>query len=403
MKEKIADYFGAEIFLLVFAALLFTFHIKNFSNLYFDEFHYVPAAKDLISNMASTNLEHPPLGKIIIGLSIRVLRDGPIGWRTPSILFGIFSIFFFFKIARIIFNDYLTAFLIGLLALTNMWIFIQSRIAMLDIFLLFFLLLGIYFYLVSQLKKSILNEIICFGAFGLATAVKWNAIFVFLPTIIFYIYDTKKFIRAMFLILFSIFIYYLTFIPIYLSWKLNYSVHYIIFELPFEMLKLQKSVIADHPYKSKWYTWPFMIRPIWYEFIKNSTSNYFRGVILLGNPVQMLLGVFGVIYLTCKTFVNKIQKYELYFLILFLCSWLVWTLVPRGLQFFYYFFVPASLYVILIPLFMKNLISTKKLNLFLSFIVILSLGFFIYFYPVISGNLAPEEVRLKWAWFNSWI
>jgi dolichyl-phosphate-mannose--protein O-mannosyl transferase len=169
------------------------------------------------------------------------------------------------------------------------------------------------------------------------------------------------------------------------------------------MLKLQKSVIADHPYKSKWYTWPFMIRPIWYEFIKDSTSNYFRGVILLGNPVQMLLGIFGVIYLTCKTFVNRIQKYELYFLTLFLFSWLVWALVPRGLQFFYYFFVPASLYVILIPLFMKNLISTKKLNLFLSFTVILSLGVFIYFYPVISGNFAPEVVRLKWAWFNSWI
>jgi dolichyl-phosphate-mannose--protein O-mannosyl transferase len=69
-------------------------------------------------------------------------------------------------------------------------------------------------------------------------------------------------------------IYYLTFLPVYLSWKLNYSIQYIIFELPFEMLKLQRSVVADHPYKSKWFTWPFMLRPIWYEFIKDTSGNF---------------------------------------------------------------------------------------------------------------------------------
>lgn len=403
MKIKITDYFSAEILIIFLSFILFFYHYNNFSKLYFDEFHYVPAAKDLVSNIASTNLEHPPLGKIIIGVSIRLFGDGPLGWRIPSILFGVMSILLFFKIARIIFQDHLTAFLTSLLAMTNMWIFIQSRIAMLDIFLLFFLLLGIYFYLVLLNNKSLLNEILCFGSFGLATAVKWNAVFIFIPTIVFYFYQNKNIVKTFLLILLSVFIYYLTFIPIYLSWKLNYSLQHIIFELPFEMLRLQKSVIADHPYKSKWYSWPFMIRPIWYEYIKDTTGNYFQGVILLGNPVQMFLGLFGVIFLIFKIFVKKINFYELYFLILFICSWLVWALVPRGLQFFYYFFIPACFYVIIIPLWLNKMISAKSLNISLSIVVLCSIVFFMYFYPVISGNLTPEIIRLKWAWLNSWI
>lgn len=403
MKLKIADYFSVELILIVLSLILFFYQYNNFTGLYFDEFHYVPAAKDLVSSLASTNLEHPPLGKIIIGMSIRIFGDGPLGWRAPSILFGMMTIILFFKIAQNIFRDHLTAFLVGLLALTNIWIYIQSRIAMLDIFLLFFLLLGIYFYLKSREKKSFVNDILCFGSFGFATAVKWNAIFIFFPTIIFYFYENRKVATTLILILFSIVLYYLTFIPIYLSWKLNYSIQYIIFELPFEMLRLQKSVIADHPYKSKWYTWPLMIRPIWYEYIKDSTGNYFRGVILLGNPLQMLLGFFAVIYMIFKLLIKKINYFELYFIFLFLCSWLVWALVPRGLQFFYYFFIPASLYALIIPIWLSEMISVKRLNLILGIMVIISTGFFIYFYPVISGNLTPEVVRLKWAWLNSWI
>src|SRR3954471_11492248 len=58
---------------------------------YFDEVHYVPAARQMLESVMPQpmlNPMHPPLAKQLIALSIHVFGDGPLGWRYPAVLFG---------------------------------------------------------------------------------------------------------------------------------------------------------------------------------------------------------------------------------------------------------------------------------------------------------------------------
>ena len=78
---------------LLFAALVF-WHLGIPSKPYFDEIHYVPAARAMLARRMA-NPEHPMLGKEAIALSIRLLGDTPFAWRLPSALTGCLGLFAF--------------------------------------------------------------------------------------------------------------------------------------------------------------------------------------------------------------------------------------------------------------------------------------------------------------------
>jgi dolichyl-phosphate-mannose--protein O-mannosyl transferase len=76
----------ALIVTVLFAAAHFAFlaGVSNPDKLYFDEVHYVPAAKQMLNGDSAAprlNPMHPPLAKQMIALSINVLGDTPLGWR----------------------------------------------------------------------------------------------------------------------------------------------------------------------------------------------------------------------------------------------------------------------------------------------------------------------------------
>src|SRR5436309_2109462 len=61
----------------------------------FDEFHYVPAARQMLQPVLPQpmlNPMHPPLTKQLIALSIRAFGDNAFGWRYPGVLFGALAV-----------------------------------------------------------------------------------------------------------------------------------------------------------------------------------------------------------------------------------------------------------------------------------------------------------------------
>ena len=64
--------------------------------------------------------------------------------------------------------------------------------------------------------------------------------------------------------------------------------------IPFqcEMLALQTQVLTPHNYQSSWWSWPLMLRPIWYFYEPDQGA--MRGVLLIGNPVIMWTGLIAV-------------------------------------------------------------------------------------------------------------
>ncbi|MBS0475429.1 MAG: phospholipid carrier-dependent glycosyltransferase, partial [Proteobacteria bacterium] len=67
------------------------------SKIYFDEIHYVTAARKMLDG-ARVNAEHPMLGKAIIAAAIRWLGDSPLHWRIPSAIAGGIGLYAFSRL-----------------------------------------------------------------------------------------------------------------------------------------------------------------------------------------------------------------------------------------------------------------------------------------------------------------
>ena len=136
---------------------------KPTGSLIFDEWYYVNVARVILRLPQSLggngkppypdatmgldpNHEHPPLAKLFIAFSMYLFGDNGFGWRIPSVIFGAVGIIVFYLLMKKI-TKYQSLPLIAtfLFSFDNL-IFVQSRIATLDIFALTFMLIGFYWY-----------------------------------------------------------------------------------------------------------------------------------------------------------------------------------------------------------------------------------------------------------------
>ncbi|WP_295688287.1 phospholipid carrier-dependent glycosyltransferase [uncultured Brevibacterium sp.] len=86
---------------------------------------------------------HPPLGKWILGAGIELFgADSSFGWRFGAALVGALSIFLLARIAILLFSSVWIGSIAGLLLAVDGEHFVHSRTGLLDIFLMFFILLG---------------------------------------------------------------------------------------------------------------------------------------------------------------------------------------------------------------------------------------------------------------------
>jgi dolichyl-phosphate-mannose-protein mannosyltransferase len=121
----------------------------------FDETFYVNAARVIIGQSQQyyqdaplgldPNSYHPPLAKLLIALSMYVFGDNWLGWRLPSVAFGSMAVLVFYQFMKRTANRETSLIAVFLFSFDNL-IFGLSRIAMLDIFALTFMLLGFYWY-----------------------------------------------------------------------------------------------------------------------------------------------------------------------------------------------------------------------------------------------------------------
>lgn len=389
---------------------LFIFQIGAIPHLYFDELHYVPSATQWLHGVPTRNIEHPLLAKLIMAFFIKIFGDNYIGWRLGSVLFGSASLVLVYQMSLHIFKQKSLAILVGFYSLFNFWFFVQSRVAMIDVFMVVFFLAALlaqwHFY-ESQRKKDFYLSAFFWGC---ALACKWSIFIFFIPcslALFLQLWKLKKgkvFLREVFCFFLGTFgVYYASFIPyLFIEGEAKLQWYEIFITMPLRMYELQKSVGGTHIYESKWYTWPLMLRPIWYEFKQFSGENLFQGIQMIGNPLQMVLGIlscFGIL-LGWKRITHPLVK-ELF--IIFIVSYLAWGLVPRKMTYFYYFFPSAVLYSFLLPMAGQLFLSSRILKIFLLMMVLISLGLFVYFYPILSGSYAPEAWRSLWYWYKGWI
>ena len=132
-----------------FALLLRLWRLNQPKGYIFDEVYYAKNANSLIKHgveLNSTNqaefIVHPPLGKWLIGIGIKVFGNNEFGWRISAALIGSAAVVVIYLLALKLFNSiFLAATSATLLALDGLNL-VMSRVALLDIFLMFFILLA---------------------------------------------------------------------------------------------------------------------------------------------------------------------------------------------------------------------------------------------------------------------
>jgi dolichyl-phosphate-mannose-protein mannosyltransferase len=114
----------------------------------FDEVYYATDAHNLLihgvewddKNNTAGYVVHPPLGKWMIALGERIFGYDEFGWRISAAVVGIISVLLLTRIARRMFGSTVLGCAAGLLMAFDGMHFVLSRTALLDIFLMFFIL-----------------------------------------------------------------------------------------------------------------------------------------------------------------------------------------------------------------------------------------------------------------------
>ncbi len=165
---------------------------KPIDSLIFDEKYYVNVARiilrlphdpDVYSDAPlglDPNHEHPFLGKGFIAFSMIFLGDNAWGWRMPSIIFGVIGILVFYLLVKKISNRSDFALFSAFLFTFDNLVFVHGRIATLDIFMLTFMLLGVYWYFSGRYYLSAF-------ALALSTLSKIGGLYGFVTIIVFHL------------------------------------------------------------------------------------------------------------------------------------------------------------------------------------------------------------------------
>ncbi len=393
------------------ALALFLIRLGDPAKLNFDETHYVPAMRQLMALVSLPNPEHPPLAKWLIGIGVAMFGDNPFGWRIMSVVFGAALVFAAVMAARWLLGTRAAAIMTGALLLISPMLFIQSRIAMLDIFMASFLMFA--FWMIAAATCTDFQDrfrLVLAGVFlGLATACKWSAIPLVTVAIVLFIalrFRTSAMPRRLSLIEgvlwlgpFAIFIYLMTFLPLMFLRDGAVPLGAIIPQ-QFAMLHLQSSPMASHTYQSVWWQWVLSLRPIWYFY--EPLDGVQRGMLFIGNPaiswgglIALILGVYASL--------REGAKPLLVIALLWAASLAFFIVIPKPVMFYYHYF-PASLLLCFAIAGALDHYLWQRGNRLLPVLGIgLAALIFVDFYPIISAApLSGPQAFTGWMWLDSW-
>jgi dolichyl-phosphate-mannose-protein mannosyltransferase len=129
------------------AAALRLYQLDQPAGIVFDETYYANEGRSLLEYGVEHDKDgkpkyvvHPPLGKWLIALGIKVFGFDEFGWRVSAAVAGIVSVLLVVRIGRRLFRSDLLAGAAGLLVALDGLHLVMSRTALLDIFLTVFVL-----------------------------------------------------------------------------------------------------------------------------------------------------------------------------------------------------------------------------------------------------------------------
>jgi dolichyl-phosphate-mannose--protein O-mannosyl transferase len=207
-------------------------------------------------------------------------------------------------------------------------------------------------------------------------------------------------------LLVAVLVYFLTYIPDILAGRSVIDV----LGLQGGMLNYHAALTATHPYSSSWWTWPFMLKPVWLyvSYLPNSVNST---IVLLGNPAVWWVGFASTMILTAKVVKigiaaakrvsPKIDLAAIFIAVFFFFQWVPYIFISR-VTFIYHFYVNVPFLCLAAAYFISKYWSSKWVKVAAIAYFAGTVALFGLFYPVISGMPAPTSAIDSLKWLNGW-
>lgn len=403
-----------------------------FNSMYFDEIYHGRTAYENIKNIYPYEITHPPLGKIIISLGIRIFGMTPFGYRFMGAFFGVLMLLPLYILLKNMFGKTKVAMCGTLLFAFEFMHFTQTRIATIDTYGVFFTLLSFLFMwrwmtapYTAKLRTTWLDLFLCGLSFGLGCACKWTVLYAGVGLAALWLLRAIMKYRAvglghygrellgtiglsvLFFIVIPVIIYCLSYIPygLALGYKMpgmltdgNY--YKLIWDNQVYMLTYHNGVNQTHPYSSRWYQWLFDVRPILYYLQYNGETKSAFGA--FNSPLISWAGLAALISIVFA-FWKRRKPQAVLIWVGYLCQFLPWVIITRT-TFAYHYFGCILFLTIAISFVFDELIERRSKNDKLVYAFTgLNTALFVLFYPVLSGVEASLQFCLNvLKWFPSW-
>lgn len=386
---------------------------------YWDEKVYIPAARQLLQTGVNENWSHPLGGKLFIAIGMAFGGDNPWGWRIMSALFGALSVAGAYRLGLTLFATASGAFQCALLCLLNQMLFVQARIAMLDIFMVGFMMWGIAWFAAAWLDprpgarahRQYLLSAVCFGWsagckwFGLIPGLVCGALYLATEFRRSKRSPKKALVGAGVCLLAVAFGYALVLLP-YLALRPPTDKGQIyggfdLIRINFEMLAAQwQRDFPEHPFQSAWYTWIFPYQPIWFFHrmeVSSTGAALNRVIIDLGNPLIFAAGFLAQLECLRRAVLHRDRRAGL-IAALYFAMVIFWGATGRSWTFNFYY-LPASLLLAPALVYVSDQLGWQRARRWFHVAVAL---LFIYFYPVLSAQKLTQPELDRLIWIEKW-
>ena len=409
---------------------------------YFDEIYHARTAYEHLNRIKPYEWTHPPLGKILISVGIALFGMNPFGWRIIGTLVGAAMIPLMYLFGKKLFQKSFYGFCAAFLMMFDLMHFAQTRIATIDSYTTLFVMLMYYYMADYCLQKSYrkgfaqsLKPLFLSGLFfGLGAATKWSALYgapglavvffaakyreyrdyrtakrlgqgdgetgkapawveKFMPV---YMWKTMLYC-VFFFILLPVGIYLLSYIPYRMVPGMKFSD---ILEYQKSMYHYHSTLKSEHAFQSQWWSWPLMIRPIWYYQGKDLPSGMASTIVSFGNPAVWWPGIPA--FLAAIHGAWKKNRAMFLVVVALISQYIPWMLISRS-SFIYHFF-PIVPFLILSIVYVLKRLTERGVRKYWIYGYLGLVGIlFVLFYPAVSG-LVVTKAYIDWLrWFPSWV
>ncbi|MBQ9299767.1 MAG: phospholipid carrier-dependent glycosyltransferase, partial [Clostridia bacterium] len=339
-----------------------------YNSTYFDEIyhartgyeHYLAMQGDYTYMPYETS--HPPLGKVLIALSISVFGMTPFGWRFAGALAGVLMLPGMYLLGKLLTKRRLMAFAAMFLMAVDFMHFTQTRIATIDSFVVLFILWSYVFmvyylrmdYWDKKLWRTLVPLFLSGLCMGLAVASKWTGCYAGVGLALLFFWSLyRRFTQSLeardmpatgraaaaageiyrrpiitllcclvFFVAVPLGIYYISYIPYFLPYTPSgVTVKRVIqaavgdyFESGFMggMLGYHSTpgLGMDHPFYSPWYEWPIIKKPMWYYSSAYRTAGTAQTIVAFGNPLVWWGGLAAMLAVILVWLLRHASRHE---------------------------------------------------------------------------------------------